>query len=82
MGVPLEQEFVARYAARLTNVKMIKTSGGLFDFMAGARKRAPRWMQRIGLEWAFRLWLEPRRLLRRYLTTNPVALLLLVTQTR
>jgi N-acetylglucosaminyldiphosphoundecaprenol N-acetyl-beta-D-mannosaminyltransferase len=82
MGVPLEQQFVRDQAHRLKNVKMIKTSGGLFDFIAGAKKRAPRWMQDAGLEWAFRLGLEPKRLLKRYLTTNPVAAYLLLTQTR
>jgi len=73
LGVPLEQEFVARYSARLPNVKVIKTSGGLFDFIAGAKSRAPRWLQKAGFEWAFRLFLEPRRLAIRYLTTNPIA---------
>jgi exopolysaccharide biosynthesis WecB/TagA/CpsF family protein len=63
-------------------VKIIKTSGGLFDFVAGAKRRAPQWMQDAGLEWAFRLWLEPRRLLKRYLTTNPIAAFLLLTRTR
>jgi N-acetylglucosaminyldiphosphoundecaprenol N-acetyl-beta-D-mannosaminyltransferase len=82
LGVPREQEFAERYRARLTNVKMIKTSGGLFDFVAGAKKRAPQWMQSAGLEWAFRLWLEPRRLLVRYATTNPLAIFLLLTKTR
>lgn len=82
LGVPLEQQFVRDHAHRLTNVKIIKTSGGLFDFVAGVKKRAPQWMQKVGLEWAFRLWLEPRRLLRRYLTTNPIAAFLLLTQTR
>jgi exopolysaccharide biosynthesis WecB/TagA/CpsF family protein len=82
MGVPLEQQFVRDHARRLKNVKMIKTSGGLFDFVAGAKRRAPQWMQEAGLEWAFRLGLEPRRLLTRYLTTNPVAAYLLLTQTR
>lgn len=82
LGVPREQEFVRRFRSRLSNVKMIKTSGGLFDFMAGARRRAPMWMQKAGLEWAYRLRLEPRRLLRRYATTNPVALMLLVRHTR
>ncbi|MEK8094197.1 WecB/TagA/CpsF family glycosyltransferase [Methylocystis sp. IM3] len=82
MGVPLEQQFVRDHAHRLKNVKIIKTSGGLFDFVAGAKKRAPEWMQRGGFEWAFRLALEPRRLARRYLTTNPVAAFLLLTQTR
>ncbi|ATQ68170.1 MULTISPECIES: WecB/TagA/CpsF family glycosyltransferase [Methylosinus] len=82
LGVPREQEFVRHWRHRLRNVKMIKTSGGLFDFMAGAKKRAPLWMQQAGLEWAFRLALEPRRLLRRYATTNPVALMLLMRHTR
>lgn len=82
MGVPLEQQFVRDHRHRLKNVKIIKTSGGLFDFIAGAKKRAPQWMQDYGLEWAFRLGLEPRRLLKRYLTTNPVAAYLLLTQTR
>jgi N-acetylglucosaminyldiphosphoundecaprenol N-acetyl-beta-D-mannosaminyltransferase len=82
MGVPLEQQFVADHARRIPNVKMIKTSGGLFDFVAGAKRRAPQWMQDAGLEWAFRLWLEPRRLLKRYLTTNPIAAFLLLTRTR
>ncbi len=82
LGVPLEQEFVARYSARLPNVKVIKTSGGLFDFIAGAKSRAPRWLQKAGFEWAFRLLLEPRRLAIRYLTTNPIALMMLLTQTR
>lgn len=82
MGVPLEQQFVRDHAHRLKNVKMIKTSGGLFDFIAGVKKRAPQWMQDAGLEWAFRMGLEPKRLLKRYLTTNPVAAYLLLTQTR
>lgn len=82
MGVPREQQFVRDHAHRLKNVKIIKTSGGLFDFIAGAKKRAPKWMQDAGLEWAFRVGLEPRRLLKRYLTTNPVAAFLLLTQTR
>jgi exopolysaccharide biosynthesis WecB/TagA/CpsF family protein len=82
MGVPLEQEFVRKWRHRLPNVKMIKTSGGLFDFMAGVKRRAPNWMQKIGLEWAYRLRLEPRRLFLRYALTNPVALMLLMLHTR
>jgi N-acetylglucosaminyldiphosphoundecaprenol N-acetyl-beta-D-mannosaminyltransferase len=81
LGVPREQEFVREWSDRLRNVKVIKTSGGLFDFLAGAKKRAPMWMQKAGLEWAFRLRLEPRRLLLRYVTTNPIALLLLLRHT-
>jgi N-acetylglucosaminyldiphosphoundecaprenol N-acetyl-beta-D-mannosaminyltransferase len=79
MGVPLEQSFALRYRSRLTNVGLIKTSGGLFDFLSGRNKRAPQWMQSAGLEWLYRMALEPRRLLYRYLSTNPHALYLLLT---
>ena len=43
-----------------------------FDFHAGRKKQAPRWLQRNGLEWAFRLATEPKRLWRRYLVYNPL----------
>jgi exopolysaccharide biosynthesis WecB/TagA/CpsF family protein len=79
MGVPGEQLFARRYGAQFTNVGLIKTSGGLFDFLAGRNSRAPAWMQAAGLEWLYRVALEPRRLLVRYLTTNPHALYLLLT---
>jgi N-acetylglucosaminyldiphosphoundecaprenol N-acetyl-beta-D-mannosaminyltransferase len=82
LGVPYEQAFVAEFASRLPNVGVIKTSGGLFNFLSGSRPRAPRWMQDVGLEWAWRIWLEPRRLFWRYLTTNPRALYLLLNQSR
>ncbi len=45
--------------------------GAAFDFHAGLLAQAPPWMQRSGLEWAFRLSREPRRLWRRYATQNP-----------
>jgi N-acetylglucosaminyldiphosphoundecaprenol N-acetyl-beta-D-mannosaminyltransferase len=45
--------------------------GAAFDFHAGLIPQAPGWMQRLGLEWAFRLSREPRRLWRRYLRYNP-----------
>jgi N-acetylglucosaminyldiphosphoundecaprenol N-acetyl-beta-D-mannosaminyltransferase len=77
LGVPHEQVFVEEFTPYLSNVGVIKTSGGLFNFLSGSRRRAPRWMQSVGLEWAWRVWLEPRRLLWRYLSTNPRALYLL-----
>jgi N-acetylglucosaminyldiphosphoundecaprenol N-acetyl-beta-D-mannosaminyltransferase len=46
------------------------TCGGLFDFLAGDKRRAPAWVQRAGLEWAFRVLLEPRRLFARYFVGN------------
>lgn len=82
LGVPYEQAFVDEFTPLLSNVGIIKTSGGLFNFLSGSRIRAPLWMQRVGLEWAWRIWLEPRRLFWRYLTTNPRALLLLFNKSR
>ena len=81
LGVPGEQDFAMRNRDRLHNVGLIKTSGGLFDFMSGNNARAPEWMQRSGLEWAYRIYLEPRRLGGRYLMTNPHAIYLLLTRT-
>ena len=46
LGVPYEQAFVEEFTPRLSNVGVIKTSGGLFNFLSGSRARAPRWMQR------------------------------------
>ena len=82
LGVPYEQAFVEEFTPHLFNVGVIKTSGGLFNFLSGSRTRAPRWMQQAGLEWAWRIWLEPRRLFWRYLTPNPRALYLLLNRSR
>jgi exopolysaccharide biosynthesis WecB/TagA/CpsF family protein len=81
MGIPAEQAFSLRHRDALTGVGLIKTSGGLFDFLSGKNTRAPGWMQATGLEWLYRMMLEPRRLLGRYLRTNPHAIYLLLTQT-
>jgi UDP-N-acetyl-D-mannosaminuronic acid transferase (WecB/TagA/CpsF family) len=54
----------------------------LVNFLSGSRTRAPLWMQQAGLEWVWRIWLEPRRLFWRYLTTNPRALYLLFNRSR
>jgi N-acetylglucosaminyldiphosphoundecaprenol N-acetyl-beta-D-mannosaminyltransferase len=82
LGVPYEQAFVEEFISRLSRVGVIKTSGGLFNFLSGSRPRAPAWMQTVGLEWVWRIWLEPRRLFWRYLTTNPRALYLLFNKSR
>jgi N-acetylglucosaminyldiphosphoundecaprenol N-acetyl-beta-D-mannosaminyltransferase len=54
--------------------------GAAFDFHAGLKQQAPRWIQRSGLEWLFRLVMEPRRLWRRYLINNPGFLWLILLQ--
>jgi len=82
LGCPLEQEFVARNLDRLAGVGIVKTAGGLLDFLSNEKARAPSWMQRLGVEWLFRTWLEPRRLGWRYMTTNPHALYVMLTSMR
>ena len=69
LGVPTQEKWVASYAPAL-RVGVCLSVGGLFDFYSGSNPRAPRWIRTLGFEWAFRLWLEPRRLWRRYLLGN------------
>ena len=80
MGEPRQKTFCVRNAHRLKGVTWLKTCGGLFDFVAGKNRRAPEWMQSMGLEWLYRTFLEPRRLFLRYFITNPHAIWLFVTR--
>jgi exopolysaccharide biosynthesis WecB/TagA/CpsF family protein len=80
LSVPLEYEFAVRNKDRL-RAGWLVTCGGCFNFVTGAYKRAPLWMQQIGLEWLFRLAREPKRLFWRYAVTNPLAIFLLLTRT-
>jgi N-acetylglucosaminyldiphosphoundecaprenol N-acetyl-beta-D-mannosaminyltransferase len=79
LGDPLQQQWIERHRDRLT-VPAVLTCGGLFDWTSGSRRRAPKWMIRAGLEWLWRLLLEPRRLARRYLVGNPEFVARLVGQ--
>lgn len=69
MGVPRQEHFIEEQWERLGATVAIGI-GGSFDVLAGLRRRAPAWAQRLGLEWLFRLAQEPRRLFARYLVTN------------
>lgn len=69
LGCPRQEMWMAEHAGKVKAV-MIGV-GAAFDFHAGAVRQAPGWMQNVGLEWVFRLSLEPRRLWRRYLYHNP-----------
>jgi N-acetylglucosaminyldiphosphoundecaprenol N-acetyl-beta-D-mannosaminyltransferase len=71
MTSPKKEEFLAKWSDRL-GVPVCHGVGGSFDVYAGKVMRAPESWQRLGLEWLFRLKQEPRRLWRRYLTTNTV----------
>jgi N-acetylglucosaminyldiphosphoundecaprenol N-acetyl-beta-D-mannosaminyltransferase len=68
LGTPKQDLVCADWASACESV-MIGV-GAAFDFHAGVKPQAPRWLQRIGLEWLFRLCAEPRRLARRYLLGN------------
>ncbi|WP_428334214.1 WecB/TagA/CpsF family glycosyltransferase [Novosphingobium sp.] len=82
LGSPHQERFAVEHRAQLAGLGWIRTCGGLFDYIGGDVPRAPRWMQKIGLEWMFRAILEPRRLGVRYLVTNPAAVYHLLTKTR
>jgi N-acetylglucosaminyldiphosphoundecaprenol N-acetyl-beta-D-mannosaminyltransferase len=68
-GTPAKEYFMHRHY-RALGVPFVMGVGGSFDVFAGLVPRAPRWMQRAGLEWAFRLGQEPRRMWKRYLVGN------------
>ncbi len=68
LGCPQQERWMAAHRKDIAAVQV--GVGAAFDFLAGTRRRAPRWMRRCGLEWLHRLASEPRRLWRRYLLTN------------
>jgi len=70
LGSPLQDLWMAAYRPYL-DAPLVIGVGAAFDFVSGNKQQAPRWMQRSGLEWLFRLMTEPRRLGRRYLLYNP-----------
>ena len=69
LGSPKQEHWMAEMAPLLPG-KVLIGVGAAFDFHAGLKRQAPRWIQRSGMEWAFRLATEPRRLWRRYLFNN------------
>jgi N-acetylglucosaminyldiphosphoundecaprenol N-acetyl-beta-D-mannosaminyltransferase len=69
LGSPKQDYWMFEHRARLKVPVMIGV-GAAFDFLSGVKKQEPRWMQRSGLEWSFRLCSEPKRLWKRYLIGN------------
>jgi len=69
LGCPKQERWMAQHRHELPMVTL--GVGAAFDLHAGSLRQAPPWMQRIGLEWLFRLMVEPRRLWKRYLVHNP-----------
>lgn len=77
LGCPKQEYWMAKYKNQLNAVML--GVGAAFDFHAGTKPQAPSWMQKIGLEWLFRLMTEPRRLWKRYLYHNPRFIYLAIT---
>jgi N-acetylglucosaminyldiphosphoundecaprenol N-acetyl-beta-D-mannosaminyltransferase len=69
METPAKELFIAHHREAM-GVRFVMGVGGSIDVLAGLKRRAPRWMQRAGLEWLFRLLQDPRRLAKRYLVGN------------
>ena len=70
LSTPRQERWMARHVGRVYAPVLVGV-GAAFDFHAGTKRQAPPWMQRAGLEWAFRMATEPRRLAGRYLHSNP-----------
>lgn len=79
LGAPKQEIWIQENRGRL-KVGVIMAVGAALDTQAGLRRRAPRWVQTIALEWLFRLLMEPRRLWRRYLIGNARFVLLVIAQ--
>ena len=70
MSSPKKEIFLNKYKVKLSALNFIMGVGGSFDVLAGKTKRAPKWMQNVGLEWFYRFIQEPRRMWRRCLLGN------------
>jgi N-acetylglucosaminyldiphosphoundecaprenol N-acetyl-beta-D-mannosaminyltransferase len=70
LGTPKQERWMAEHRDRLEGPVLLGV-GAAFDLVSGTLKQAPVWMQRAGLEWAYRLAVEPRRLWRRYVLNIP-----------
>lgn len=74
LGCPKQERWMHEHRGRIRGIFV--GVGAAFDFHAGMLRQAPAWMQGAGLEWLFRLYCEPKRLFKRYATTNPMFLAL------
>jgi N-acetylglucosaminyldiphosphoundecaprenol N-acetyl-beta-D-mannosaminyltransferase len=78
LNTPKQDFWMSHHRGRVECVML--GVGAAFDFIAGSKRQAPRWMMRLGLEWLFRLATEPKRLWKRYLKHNPRYVILLTLQ--
>jgi len=79
LSTPKQEKFMVEFLPQL-DVTLMVGVGAAFNFHSGRVKQAPRWMQRSGLEWCYRLGQEPRRLARRYFRNNPLFVVKIAAQ--
>ena len=77
LGTPNKEYFLHQFKNEL-KVKVAIGVGGAFDIIAGAKKRAPFWVQKIACEWLYRLMQEPKRMFKRYAITNALFFIMIL----
>ncbi len=80
VGAPKQEKWICQYRSGLTTIKTFMAIGATIDFEAGNLSRAPAWMSSVGLEWLYRLILEPGRLWKRYLVEDLAFFVLIFRQ--
>jgi exopolysaccharide biosynthesis WecB/TagA/CpsF family protein len=80
VGAPKQEKWLHKYKEQLPNIKIFLAIGATIDFEAGNKKRSPKWMTNIGIEWLHRLFSEPKRLWKRYLIGGPIFAWLVLKQ--
>lgn len=80
VGAPKQEKWICRYKDKLPNIKIFLAVGATIDFEAGQKKRSPKWVSEIGLEWLHRLLSEPKRLWKRYLLDDSLFFWLILKQ--
>lgn len=78
LGCPKQETWMAQNSHKINAVLL--GVGGAFPVFANMQKRSPKWMQKLALEWVYRLWQEPGRLWKRYFTTNTLFVFLLIKE--
>lgn len=80
VGAPKQEQWIFSHRSRIHNIRIFMAVGASIDFQAGVKKRSPKWMSNVGLEWFYRLITEPRRLCKRYLIDDVPFLWLILRQ--
>ena len=75
LSTPKQERFMDAHLPLLPEARVFLGVGAAFDLLTGRIQQAPRWMQRLGLEWLFRVTQEPKRLWKRYFVNNPLFVL-------